>query len=446
MIDKSILKLKEATEEKYNDSRNKFSTWIVIPTEIALNKEISPNEKMLLMFINSLDNGIGCTASNEFLASLLNIDKRSVSRLINKLIKEKFIYKILTTSNERILTANTKYVNENDNKSDRQIVYPDGQSGVKNLSQGVVPACDININKKLTSTSLSLKKIEVRTDACISSVPQVFSDNSADKPIEIKRTLRRRILTEGQIRRSDILVQRLSKEPVTNTRRKYDVVVSDIVNEVLEFWKEEKFSLPNSDTKSFLTTVQRIKGLLSGRLLEQKFSVDDIKQTIIKLNMAAFDENYMPTKSSSKQFLQKIKLSDFIYNPYSNNGNSSIFLEYFKKEPKLAEVLVTDAVPKGTERIKRAFEQYFCKGKKIIYNVHQENCFRTAAIKLREFCKVNSELLDLNTSEERVSALMDMMKDESLKGSTITPGWLSSDSTFNYRFPQYLERSGIMAT
>ena len=64
---------------------------IWIPREIWVSKEISMQEKVFLAEIHSLDNEMGCIASNAYFADFFQLSKSSVSRIISSLSKKGFI-------------------------------------------------------------------------------------------------------------------------------------------------------------------------------------------------------------------------------------------------------------------------------------------------------------------------------------------------------------------
>ena len=64
---------------------------IWIPKEIWLNKDLTMQEKIFFVEINSLDNDKGCFASNGYFADFFGISKTRVSLVIKNLIKKKAI-------------------------------------------------------------------------------------------------------------------------------------------------------------------------------------------------------------------------------------------------------------------------------------------------------------------------------------------------------------------
>lgn len=62
-----------------------------IPKNIWLSKDLTLQEKVFIVEINSLDNDEGCFASNQYFADFFGISKRRVSDVIKSLIEKKYI-------------------------------------------------------------------------------------------------------------------------------------------------------------------------------------------------------------------------------------------------------------------------------------------------------------------------------------------------------------------
>lgn len=74
-------------EEAYK--RDFKGVWI--PKEIWLNKDLSLQEKVFLVEINSLDNEDGCFANNEYFARFFGLSKDRASDIISGLIKKDYL-------------------------------------------------------------------------------------------------------------------------------------------------------------------------------------------------------------------------------------------------------------------------------------------------------------------------------------------------------------------
>lgn len=64
---------------------------IWIPKEIWLSKDLTTQEKLFLVEIDSLDNEDGCTAGNQYFADFFEISTRRVSEVIQNLVTKGYI-------------------------------------------------------------------------------------------------------------------------------------------------------------------------------------------------------------------------------------------------------------------------------------------------------------------------------------------------------------------
>jgi hypothetical protein len=89
---------------------------IWIPKEIWLNTELSIIEKVLLVEIDSLDNSErGCFASNEYLASFVQLSEGRVANIISDLKKRKFIIQVFFDGRNRGLRISKSESSFNEN-------------------------------------------------------------------------------------------------------------------------------------------------------------------------------------------------------------------------------------------------------------------------------------------------------------------------------------------
>ena len=69
--------------------RNFKGIWI--PKEIWLSSELTLQEKVFLVEIDSLDNEEGCFAGNQYFSDFFGVSKVRVSEVINSLVKKGYI-------------------------------------------------------------------------------------------------------------------------------------------------------------------------------------------------------------------------------------------------------------------------------------------------------------------------------------------------------------------
>ena len=89
-----------------DEQRGFKGVWL--PREIWLDDRLTALEKVIFAEIDSLDNGNGCTASNESLAKLCGCTERKITQAISKLKKLGLIEQVSFDGRERILKSNSE--------------------------------------------------------------------------------------------------------------------------------------------------------------------------------------------------------------------------------------------------------------------------------------------------------------------------------------------------
>lgn len=87
-----------------------WMAYLIIPTEVIADQDLSPSEKFLFSAIQVLDSpNKGCFASNEYLGLLINLSPGSVSAGISKLKRKQFIITNGKSNEKRIICINPRY-------------------------------------------------------------------------------------------------------------------------------------------------------------------------------------------------------------------------------------------------------------------------------------------------------------------------------------------------
>jgi len=97
-------------EQKVNNPDRKFKG-IWIPAEVWLSNELTMQEKLFYVEIDSLDNKDGCYAKNKHFADFFGISTVRVSKVINSLCEKGLIISVINIAagNERVLRINQNY-------------------------------------------------------------------------------------------------------------------------------------------------------------------------------------------------------------------------------------------------------------------------------------------------------------------------------------------------
>jgi|GEM_PF-3542651 len=90
-------------------SRAFLGVWI--PRGIYLNKDLSWDEKILLIEIESLDKGTGCFASNKYLAAFINVSEGTLANKMTKLRRLGLIVDKGFDGRTRLIGVNSEFTN-----------------------------------------------------------------------------------------------------------------------------------------------------------------------------------------------------------------------------------------------------------------------------------------------------------------------------------------------
>ena len=93
-------------------SRNFKGIWI--PKEIWFDKELSLQEKLLFMEVDSLDTDkLGCIASNAYFAKFFGVSERQIQKHLRALKNKKYIREDMFDGRRRLLRSNLQITRRN---------------------------------------------------------------------------------------------------------------------------------------------------------------------------------------------------------------------------------------------------------------------------------------------------------------------------------------------
>ena len=241
----------------------------------------------------------------------------------------------------------------------------------------------------------------------------------------------------------------LTKElhPPQSPKKVVTLKVPPNVQEIFDYWTEQDLRMPKEETKSYNRCIRDVKDLLNGKLFAgEVYSIEQLKDSITYFSFTALDPDFEPGDLAIKKKLSKMSIAEFIH---SFNGFS-----YFKKSltekptPLKCKEVVEDKYPTITGIIKRFYREEVVGGAKIEFSQKDENCFRAGAIKTKAFYERNirkfnpyMRIQDDKLAHWLIEAIKVDVNDDVRK---ITPGWFSSNQTFNHRFPAYLYSQAIL--
>ncbi len=101
-------RLHKNMKAEYKNLYSRQFKGIWIPKEIYLEDGLNPVQKILLAEIDSLDNGEGCFASNEYLANFLEIETGSLANVLTDLRKKGWIIDRKFDGRKRYMSINQR--------------------------------------------------------------------------------------------------------------------------------------------------------------------------------------------------------------------------------------------------------------------------------------------------------------------------------------------------
>lgn len=234
---------------------------------------------------------------------------------------------------------------------------------------------------------------------------------------------------------------------------KLDKIPED-VETYFDYWKDLGLHVSRVDTKITREAVRIIRSLLRGTFFNKysnyqdyhnrKFGEDEIKLTFEKFALAALDKDYFPIPGPYKAILTKTTIDKFFYSPFSKK-NISLFLHYLETDVGKIPIEEEDKWPEAKLKLMSLYREKILGRADVKLD---EAKFRKAANRLKEFRDKNRSRLFFASTEGPLvlpSLLMEAIL-ENVHGETskISPGWLSSDTTFSFRLPSYLSYQGYL--
>jgi hypothetical protein len=129
--------------------------YAVIPAEVRYNNELTANSKLLFGEISALSNKKGvCWATNKYFADLYGVDKKTISRWIQKLQEQGYLKIHLEYNKEtkQITKRSMKIITQGGGDKNVRGGQKDPQGGDKNVPDNIYNIYNNNNIKKNTAT------------------------------------------------------------------------------------------------------------------------------------------------------------------------------------------------------------------------------------------------------------------------------------------------------
>jgi len=173
--------------------------------------------------------------------------------------------------------------------------------------------------------------------------------------------------------------------------------IEDPIQEAIDLWEQLKFPPLNKEKAPgrFNNTIRALRKIQTGKLIpdeKRKFSIEEVKNAMIRFSMLAFDDCGFYSPESRKKFAEKT-LECFLYSPaYGDilkkypDFTQSWFVKChdMKEEPKKVDPVidVPDLHPNITNKLRSFYFKYALAGMKSNLTPREESKFREGANKL----------------------------------------------------------------
>jgi DNA-binding transcriptional ArsR family regulator len=389
-----------------------------MPPELFLNGKLNKIDCLVFCIIEFYDGVDHCFASNDHIAKILNVTPTTVSTSISRLKEEGYIKQLSFDGRKRVLSINPDY------KKTNNLILKDLNSRFKeNLKYN---------NKEIIKNNLRASSKEEAGQTKVRNSTAVNDSSSINNQTIIRRRTTQQTLPE---KKTD-----WSKLYPTNKRKEVPPLhATEDVEDILSYWNDHyKLPLPKIGTKSYNNCIKLTKTQL------KKHTPDKIKEVISNFYIAATDTRYEPAKPDMKFKYQKMTLDRFIYQGFPTPY--SLFDKYLEP-PKMIGTPVEDLYPNITNKLISLYREEVLGKARTALSTKDINCFRRAAVMLKEFIKNNEDKFspymsvdDYKMARYLFECIVKSTNDE----SKILPHWFCAEHNINKTLPAYMYRQGIL--
>ena len=440
----------------------KNSHYKTISTYCLEDKKLTLKAKGLHTYI--LSRPKNWKASFQFLVDSSEDGPTSIQSGINELRDNGYLFKLIKRENGRIAHSGYAITEEKTTEEKvRELVSKNGEGWIVvkktdskiSCRAGNLRVCNSAFQKTglTTNTSVLLHNTDYIEEGEKNNLSPKSYPPSESKLLERDGSGSRGLPSEEPDVSSNSTRLAIAKDPDSLKPKQAKVNVPLSTREIIDFWnslglkKTKEFNIDGRITKGFKRILENTSSLHNGSLSNsdplfsflkgKKVSVDQVKSIVERF--AKSDER----KMSNYKILS---LGEFIFNPFAFGSKGKSLYAFFERgqEPFLEENTDPDMVT----AFKRFYRIEVLGGIKPVYKIEEENAFRMAAKKTSEFFEKNAHRMNL-ASTDSPNQLVDLVC-QAIKLSAgedisrVSPGWFSSDVTFNRRLPSYLKHEGMI--
>lgn len=398
----------ENSKEKLVEDNRTNLKYLTLDAELFLNDKLNKIDCLVFAMIYLYDGENHCFASNKYIATLFGVTETTISTSISRLREEGYIEIVSFDGRKRVIAVKADY------KDTHSLLLK-------------------NLNGRIKSSLKYIKKEYKEPFISTSSNDDVeHSDECVTSPNNRVSIVRREIKSKKFIA-SELHPPSIEEKKPINPK-----VPTEEERNIIDRWISSGLHMPKIGTKSYNKSITMLKSLI------KKHGTEKVKDAIDNFSLAAFDERYEPANLTIKLKYRKVILSDFIYNRFMKP--QSLF-EKYTEPPVLINKLIEDKNPAITARLKALYKEEVLGNARVTMSPKEENCFRRAAIMIKELYKNNEKRFNRFMrigDTELANFYFESLKASSRDVSNIMPHWFCANVNINNTFPAYLFRQGIL--
>jgi len=219
----------------------------------------------------------------------------------------------------------------------------------------------------------------------------------------------------------------------------------------IDYW-DEKGTMKHVDTSTntYRKIIQTLKKLLRGTMYNEvdiykkyrdhPFTFLEFKKAVDRLNLAATNPLVLPRNKK----IVRLSLPAFLFNEYGFDKMSmSYFLFFLENEPERT-VAKDDAL---TTELIRKYTLNVLGGANARISAIDHDKFSASSSSLRSFFENNKSKISPNftvSTKRMANWLWNAIYADVGDSMTISPGFFSSNRTFEFRLPSYLKKQAIL--
>ena len=417
--------------------------YTIVPEWLSREYNLTWNEKGVLITIAKFGYSSGeCFPSIEAISFEAGMNKRTVIRTIQSLSRKGFIVVETPTDIEKAKHRHNNY----------KFIWNELYAKIYEKLRG-----DKTAHREVTKCHLDIIDNDNRYIEDINT----YSDKSEyvcmsyTRSAGAEREKNREKLLSDKAKPS--FLAKAKKHPMPGTKSERPVSkeeqfslerVPEQLRCFVELW-ERSCRKSRRDSKTFKQSLKDLQKLLSGRFFKdlpcyEKYNsytltFQDFKKSFEQFLLAKDNKAYYP---NNKNYLQKMSLSEFFYNPRSQFEKST-FIKFLEHPAKLIQPKI-ECDEAHLEQLKIWYRKSVFCGCDI--EIKDDTPFRLAAVKLVEFFKTHNQtyMMRSMTASDRARLLVSSLVNRMRRIADIKPWMLHSDLTFTNTFPAFLVEQGVL--